>query len=224
MFYNLCIPLSPKPKKKLRFGHYDSMRWAGNSRCAEMRPWVYIAELWYIKASSQTLSTHLKSVFQVQPLCLLFFFSHSQRLPKSITPNLSFIPRNFYYRMSRDEGCLRLQTPLLLSVFSGSPFPAWGSDRSSERDPPPPTPPLLLLLLTPLFSCKWECCFSVVIPNDKEVCNLNTWRQTSTPPPKYLQSAPLTHVRKSGGREVGVGAGGERGQGEMVVGWGGGGI
>lgn len=41
------------------------------------------------------------------------------------------------------------------------------------------------------------------------------------PPPKYLQSAPLTHVRKSGGREVGVGAGGERGQGEMVFGGGG---
>lgn len=169
------------------------------------------------KSSSQTLSTHLKPMFQVQPLCLMFFFSHSQRLPKSITPNLSFIPRNFYYRMSRDEGCLRLQTPLLLSVFSGSPFPAWGSDRSSERATPPPHP-LLLLLLTPLFSCKWECCFSVVIPNDKEVCNLNTWRQTSTPtppPPKYLQSAPLTHVRKSGGREVG--GAGERGQGEMVV-------
>lgn len=133
------------------------------------------------------------------------FFSHSQRLPKSITPNLSFIPRNFYYRMSRDEGCLRLQTPLLLSVFSGSPFPAWGSDRSPRASNPPP-PSLLLLLLTPLFSCKWECCFSVVIPNDKEVCNLNTWRQTSTPPStpsKISTKCPLNACeevwRKRGG-------------------------
>lgn len=59
--------------------------------------------------------------------------------------------------------------------------------RLSDRTPLPP-----LRFPTLPFSCKWECCFSVVIPNDKEVCNLNAWRQPPhTHPNIYLQSALL---------------------------------
>lgn len=47
----------------------------------------------------------------------------------------------------------------------------------APRTPPPPHPPLNPLFTMLLFSCKWGWCFSVVIPNDKEVCDLNTLTQ-----------------------------------------------
>lgn len=109
-------------------------------------------------------------------------------LPCSKWPSIALIPlfpalfpMHFYHRMSRAEPCLCEQITALFSIFSGSPFPAWSSTV--------PQTPLALL-----FSCKWECRFSVVIPNDKEVCTLNTLTQN----PQISAKCPLNVVRKYG--------------------------
>lgn len=145
-------------------------------------------------------------MFQVQPLCLMFFFPTAKDSPSQSRLISALYPGTFTTGWAEMKAVCVCKHRYCCLFSLVPPFPHEARTvPQSEPPPTPPLPPLLLLLLTPLFSCKWECCFSVVIPNDKEVCNLNTWRQTSTPPPKYLQSAPLTHVRKSGGREVGVG-------------------
>lgn len=121
------------------------------------------------------------------------FFSHSQRVPESITPNLAFIPRNFYYRMGRDEGCLRLQTRLLLPVFSGSPFPAWGSDlSSSEGAPPPPSPPpssSSSLCSHRSFHVNENAVFLLLYQMTRKCVTLTLEDKLSPRLPKFLQSA-----------------------------------
>lgn len=99
--------------------------------------------------------------------------------------------------MRRDEGCLCGQITALLSVFSWLPFPH--EAQASLRAPSPLLPPSLPFPML-LFSCKWECCFSVVIPNDKEVCNLNTSRQN----PQISTKCPFNAVRKYGEEGVSV--------------------
>lgn len=80
-----------------------------------------------------------------------------------------------------------------MSVFSMFPFP---HEAQPSLNPSTPLLPSFFPML--LYSCKWECCYSVVIPNDKEVCNLNT----STQNPQISAKCPFNAVRKYGEESV----------------------
>lgn len=75
--------------------------------------------------------------------------------------------------LSQDEERLGLFVWVNHSIvvfFSQVSFPAWSSTGTLSI-PSTSSPPMLL------FSCKWECSYSVVILKDKEVYNFNTLTQ-----------------------------------------------